>query len=134
VSLDRWVILLVEDEALIRLAVAEDLRAEGFQVIEAKDAPDAIAVLTSETPVAILFTDVQMPGQMDGLALAAWVADKRLPVLLAITSGDPASLVRARGQFPNALVLPKPVDGGTAATLFTRHLGQRPTNGQNGAA
>jgi CheY-like chemotaxis protein len=134
VTLDRWVVLLVEDEALIRLAVAEDLRAEGFQVIEARDAADAMSVLRSGERVDLLFTDVQMPGQMDGVALAAWTRDRHIQVLLAITSGDPFSLVRARERFPNAFILPKPVNRGTAAALFKRHLGQRPTNGQDGAA
>src|SRR3569833_1697648 len=94
VTPDRWTILLVEDEALIRLAVAEDLRGQGFQVIEAKDAADAITVLNA-TPISLLFTDVQMTGPTDGLALAAWAMDKRPEVLLAITSGDPMSLSRA---------------------------------------
>ena len=129
---DRWTILLVEDEALIRLAVAEDLRGQGFQVIEAKDAADAITVLNA-TPISLLFTDVQMTGPTDGLALAAWAKDKRPEVLLAITSGDPMSLSRAREQFPTALILPKPVDGAVAAALFRRHLRQPPSRGQNGA-
>jgi hypothetical protein len=64
-------ILLVEDEPLIRMLVAETLRDEGFEVIEASDADGAINELTQSTKFDVLLTDIRMPGKFDGLGVAA---------------------------------------------------------------
>jgi CheY-like chemotaxis protein len=80
-------VLLVEDEALIRTVVAEGLRDEGFTVIEAANAAEALAVLASGLPVDLLFTDVRMPGTMDGLALARVVMRTRPDIGILVTSG-----------------------------------------------
>lgn len=80
-------ILVVEDEVLIRLAVAEGLRDCGYHVLEASNAADAIVVLNSGTPVDLVFTDVQMPGERDGLDLARWVRRNRPEARILITSG-----------------------------------------------
>ena len=80
-------ILVVEDEVLLRFVIADYLRDCGYQVIEANDASEAVALLTLEPP-DLVFSDVRMPGEMDGLGLARWVRTNRpgLPVIL--TSGD----------------------------------------------
>ncbi|MFC3174164.1 response regulator [Novosphingobium bradum] len=77
-------ILLVEDEIFIRLANADWLREAGYGVIEAGDAAEALAVLASGQPLALLATDITMPGSIDGLALAekARAARPGLPVAL----------------------------------------------------
>ncbi len=62
-------ILLVEDETLTRLMLIEELEAHGFGVIEAADADAALSVLREGSPVNLLFTDIKMPGTMDGLEL-----------------------------------------------------------------
>jgi DNA-binding NtrC family response regulator len=80
-------ILIVEDEVLIRLAAADELRARGFGVLEASNAAEAIAVLQSGVPVDLVFTDVRMPGSMDGVALAQFIRAKRPELKLIITSG-----------------------------------------------
>jgi two-component system, response regulator PdtaR len=86
VLLERPTVLLVEDEVLIRLMLAEELRAQGLQVVEASNAQEALTVLDSTLPVHLLFTDVRMPGEMDGVALAR-TARQRFPRLkLVITS------------------------------------------------
>lgn len=79
------VILLVEDEILIRMAVAEALRDAGFCVLEAAHAAEALALFDRARHVNLLITDINMPGVMDGLALAAEVSARRpdLPVVLA---------------------------------------------------
>ena len=80
------IILVVEDEILIRTAIAEYLRECGYHVIEAVDADEAIVVLESETfRVDIVFSDVEMPGSMNGFGLAKWLRQHRprLPVILA---------------------------------------------------
>ena len=66
-------ILIVEDEVLIRLLAADELRARGFGVLEASNADEAIAVLQSGVPIDLVFTDVRMPGSMDGVALAKFI-------------------------------------------------------------
>ena len=63
-------VLVVEDEVLIRMAAAEMLISAGFQVIQASTADEALEVLSSSVPVDLVFTDVRMPGSMDGLGLA----------------------------------------------------------------
>jgi CheY-like chemotaxis protein len=66
-------VLVVEDEVLIRLMIANEIRAAGFNVIEATNAHEALAVLNTPTQVDILMTDIRMPGPMDGLKLATRV-------------------------------------------------------------
>jgi CheY-like chemotaxis protein len=80
-------ILVVEDEALIRLWVADLLEEHGFSVLEAKNADAALEVLESRPDVKLLFTDVQMPGSLNGMELAHEVHARWPPILLVITSG-----------------------------------------------
>lgn len=80
-------VLVVEDEALIRMHSAELIRDLGFEVIEAVDADEAVSLLESVPGIKVVFTDIQMPGSMDGLVLAAVVRDRWPPIALLITSG-----------------------------------------------
>lgn len=80
-------VLVIEDEFLIRMDVADQLRSEGFKVYEAGDASEAIAILEEHSDIQLIFTDIDMPGSMDGLALAAAVRDRWPPVHLIVTSG-----------------------------------------------
>jgi YesN/AraC family two-component response regulator len=80
-------VLIVEDEALIRMDIADQLERDGFVVFEAANATQAIAVLNSQPSVRIMFTDIDMPGSMDGLELAAAVRDRFPPVEIIVTSG-----------------------------------------------
>jgi CheY-like chemotaxis protein len=82
----RETILVVEDDVLIRMAAASELRGHGFVVVEAYSAEEAVALLQAQLPVRLVFTDVQLPGAMDGLALAA-VAKTYPGVKIVITSG-----------------------------------------------
>jgi two-component system, response regulator PdtaR len=82
------VILVVEDDALVRMNTADQIRELGFEVLEAVDADQAIALLESTPAITVLFTDIQMPGSMDGLRLAAVVRDRWPPVALLVTSGQ----------------------------------------------
>lgn len=99
-------ILVVEDEYLIRMNSADMIRDFGFDVIEATDADEAVSLLESIPDITVVFTDIQMPGSMDGLLLAAVVHDRWPPVALLITSGK----VRpAMDDMPaGARFLPKP--------------------------
>ncbi len=81
------VILLVEDEPLTRMDACSGLQEAGFEVIDAPDAATALELLRSRRDVAVLFTDVQMPGDMDGLDLARAVHALRPDIKILVTSG-----------------------------------------------
>jgi two-component system, response regulator PdtaR len=68
-------ILVVEDEVLIRALIAEELRLEGFSVIEADRADDALTYINAGDQVDLVFSDIQTPGSLDGLQLAEIVRD-----------------------------------------------------------
>ncbi|KFC68046.1 CheY receiver-like response regulator [Devosia sp. LC5] len=81
-------ILVVEDEPLVAMSIAAHLRDEGFVVQEAANADEAIAILEQDARVRLIFTDIDMPGSMDGLKLAAAVRDRWPPVHIIVTSGQ----------------------------------------------
>jgi len=80
-------VLVVEDETLIRLEFVFQLEAEGFEVFEAANADQAIVLLDTKPSIRVMFTDIDMPGSMDGLKLAAAVRDRWPPVKIIVTSG-----------------------------------------------
>lgn len=80
-------ILVVEDETFIRMDVVEMLRAAEFHVLEATNAYEAIQMLERNSDVRVIFTDIDMPGSMNGLKLAAAVRDRWPPVSIIATSG-----------------------------------------------
>jgi DNA-binding NtrC family response regulator len=84
------IVLVVEDEVLIRWAIADHLRDAGFGVIEASNAREARDVIASRTVVDIVFTDVHLPGDMDGFELADWIGLHNPHLLVLITSGSPS--------------------------------------------
>jgi CheY-like chemotaxis protein len=81
------VVLIVEDEFLIRMDAVDMIRSAGFEAIEANNADEAIAILEHRSDITVVFTDVQMPGSMDGLKLAAAVRGRWPPVKIIATSG-----------------------------------------------
>lgn len=105
----KTVILLVEDDFWTRFSAAETLRVLGYRVIEARDAAEGISVLTAGTPVDAVFSDINMPGELDGLGFAAWLAERhpRLPLLL--TSGLAPAPAAQAGTAPSAFIA-KPYD------------------------
>jgi DNA-binding NtrC family response regulator len=81
-------VLVVEDEILIRLMIAEELRADGFAVIEAASADEAETVLHSTVSIDLMFTDVRMPGRLNGVALAERARGLRPDLKVVVTSGQ----------------------------------------------
>jgi two-component system, response regulator PdtaR len=81
------VILIVEDELLIRMDSAEAIENAGFEVIQAGNADEAIVILTTRPDIHVVFTDIQMPGSMDGLKLARFVRGRWPPIKILATSG-----------------------------------------------
>ena len=102
----RPVVLVVEDEFLIRMHAAEMIEEAGFEVVEASNADEAVAILEARLDVAVVFTDIQMPGSMNGLKLAMAVRGRWPPIHIVTTSG----LIDVRtGDLPQgARFLPKP--------------------------
>ena len=86
----KTVVLVVEDEPLVRMAIVDHLEDEGFLVVEAANADEAVAILATNLTVSIMFTDIDMPGGMDGLKLAAAVRDRWPPIKIVVTSGHRA--------------------------------------------
>lgn len=84
----RVVVLVVEDEPLIRLNAVAMIEDAGFEVLEAANADEAILILENRSDIRIVFTDVHMPGSMDGLRLAHAVRDRWPPIKLIVTSGQ----------------------------------------------
>jgi DNA-binding NtrC family response regulator len=85
---DAPVVLLVEDEPLVRMTAADELAEAGFQVLEAANADMALAVLEARSDeVHVLFTDIYMPGSMKGLGLAENVHARWPHIALLISSG-----------------------------------------------
>jgi CheY-like chemotaxis protein len=80
-------VLIVEDEPLVRLCAVETVEAAGFTVIEATDADEAIRILENRSDIRVVFTDIHMPGSMDGLKLAHAVRDRWPPIKIIVTSG-----------------------------------------------
>jgi CheY-like chemotaxis protein len=83
----RPVVLVVEDDFLIRMHAAEMIEEAGFEVVEASNADEAVAMLEARFDIAVVFTDIQMPGSMDGLKLAKAVRDRWPPIHIVATSG-----------------------------------------------
>ena len=99
---EKPVVLIVEDEALIRLNAVDVIEEAGFEAIEAANADEAIRILESRDDICIVFTDVHMPGSMDGLKLAHAIRNRWPPIKLIITSGRvkvSESAVPAGGRF-----------------------------------
>jgi CheY-like chemotaxis protein len=104
------VILVVEDEVLVRSVVAAYLRECGFDVIEAGGAEEAIRVLQAEIRVDIVFSDVNMPGSMDGFGLAQWVRRERPWLKVILTSGAARTAQAAGDLCESGPILAKPYD------------------------
>jgi CheY-like chemotaxis protein len=81
------VVLVVEDEPLLRMLAVELVEEAGFIAIEAEDADEAVTLLESRADIALLFTDIHMPGSMDGLKLAHAVRDRWPPIKILVVSG-----------------------------------------------
>lgn len=114
----RRVVLVVEDEPIIRLDIAEELRRLGHQVIETVNADEAMTVLRSTARIDVVVTDVRMPGKLDGLDLARTVRQERPGVLIVVMSGHLTALAEHK-QIMDLLVS-KPTPSDQLARTITR--------------
>ena len=81
------VVLIVEDELLLRMNAVDMIKSAGFEVVEAENADEAIEILEVRRDITVVFTDIQMPGSMDGLKLARAVRGRWPPIKIVATSG-----------------------------------------------
>jgi len=102
----RPVVLVVEDEPLLRLFAVDMIEDAGFATVEAANATEAVAILESRPDILIVFTDVDMPHGMDGTRLAACIRDRWPPIKIIITSDKP--LPRHPGIPAETVFFPKP--------------------------
>ena len=106
VDLKRPVVLIVEDEFLLRMEAADMDRAAGFEAVDAANADQAIEILEARRDITVVFTDIQMPGLMDGLKLARAIRGRWPPIKIVATSGR---LQLAETDLPEGgRFLPKP--------------------------
>jgi CheY-like chemotaxis protein len=103
-------LLIVGDELLIRAILADYLQECGFTVLQAEDAPDAIEMLQAGTPVDLVFSDVHLPGSMDGLALNRWLRAHMPGVSMILTSGDAKKSEAAKELCRNEPFFANPYD------------------------
>jgi len=89
------VVLIVENDVLLRLVTASNLRDAGFELLEAANCAEAIRILDF-IPVDVLFSDIDMPGKIDGLALAKWVHRSQADTRIILTSGATGGLAASR--------------------------------------
>ena len=82
------VVLVVEDEMLLRMRAVDMVEDAGYTSVEAVDADEAVAILESRSDIALMFTDIQMPGSMDGLKLAYAVRERWPPIKIILVSGQ----------------------------------------------
>ena len=99
-------VLVVEDDAMINLTTVDTIREQGYFVLSAADADEALLVLAAHPEVNVLFTDIKMPGSIDGLALAGLTRRDYPLIEIVIASG---TLCPSRDEMPaRATFLPKP--------------------------
>jgi CheY-like chemotaxis protein len=110
------VILVVEDETLVRMSAVSVAEDSGFEALSAASADEAIGILESRSDVLLVFTDVNMPGSMNGLRLAHAVRGRWPPVELLVTSA--LGNITARDLPERGRFLPKPYDVATLSEAF----------------
>lgn len=112
------VILIVEDEPLLRMAAVDMVEDAGFDAVEAADATEAVRILEERLDIRIVFTDIDMPRGMDGMKLAACIRDRWPPIMIILTSGHHNAPDVAMP--PNSLFFPKPYKERDVVAAFRR--------------
>lgn len=109
-------VLVVDDEALIRMDLVDTLQRQGFRTYEADDAAEAISMLETHKDIRVVFTDIQMPGDMDGVALAHYVRKRWPPTILVVCSGNKTP---DQSMLPTSCsFMPKPFESGALGNLL----------------
>ena len=114
----KTVILVVEDEPLLRMSAVDMIEEAGFEAVEAADAAEAVRILETRLDIRIVFTDIDMPSGIDGMKLAACIRDRWPPIMLVLTSGHhhPSEVTMPE----NSLFFPKPYKERDVIAAFRR--------------
>lgn len=118
------VVLIVEDEMLLRMRAVDMVEDAGYTSVEAVDADEALKILETRSDIALLFTDIQMPGSMDGLSLAHAVHERWPPIKIILVSGQlklPNIEIPAKSRF-----FGKPLEARQMIAEMQSMLGQVP--------
>jgi CheY-like chemotaxis protein len=116
------VILVVEDEMLLRMRAVDMVEDAGYTSVEAVDADEAVAILESRSDIALLLTDIQMPGSMDGLKLAHTVRERWPPIRIILVSGQ---LGLADLEIPaDSRFFQKPIEAGEMIAQMQKMIGR----------
>ena len=114
----RGLVLVVEDEPILRMAAVDMVEDAGFTAVEAADATEAVRILESRTDIRIVFTDIDMPRGMDGMRLAACIRDRWPPINIIVTSGHVAA---SEIELPaRAVFFPKPYKATEVVAMMSR--------------
>jgi two-component system, response regulator PdtaR len=113
----KGTVLIVEDELLIRLDLADQLRSAGLIVIEASTGDEALTILKANDAIDFVVSDIRMPGPTDGMELTAWLRRERPKIRIVLVSGFAAT--QDMTTIADAALI-KPVD----PSLFVREVGR----------
>jgi DNA-binding NtrC family response regulator len=114
----RPAVLIVDDDFLVRLHAADILEEAGFEVVEASDAANALALLQEMPCFQLICTDVQMPGELDGIGLALRVRERHPEIRVIIMSAQS----RHGDRLPSVPFLSKPFQASRLVDLARREL------------
>ncbi len=118
-------VLLVEDEFLIRLTLAESLVAAGFEVAEAESGDEAVRLIVGPDGFDVLVTDIQMPGDIDGVALARKLHETEPSIPVVYMTGQPEALNAAQPLGPCEAFIRKPYAPAEVLALVRQVLAAR---------
>ena len=121
-AIEKTTIMVVEDNVELRFLVSSVLRAEGFRVVEAATTDEAAAFLKTSHGVALVFSDIMLPGEVDGIGFAEMRARDYPGIKVILTSGE----VTRDKVPPNLLLMRKPYILARVITEVKRALGMEP--------
>jgi CheY-like chemotaxis protein len=125
-------LLVVEDEVLLRVALSDYLRECGFKVYEAANGPEALVILTARRMVVdLVLSDIEMPGNPDGFALAQWVRKNRPKIPIVLAGSDRKKSDTASELCGNAPFFAKPYDLNRVVVFVRNALQGRPKRGKS---
>ena len=116
----KAVVLVVEDSTIIRMGAIDLVQSAGYEALEASNADEAIRILEARDDIDLVFTDVQMPGTMDGIKLSHYIRERWPPVQLIVASG--AAILEESSLPTGSSFFTKPYDNHTITDAMARLL------------
>jgi CheY-like chemotaxis protein len=115
-AIERPVVLIVEDDAVARFNAVEIVGDAGYDAVEAESADEAISILEARSDVLVVFTDIRLPGSMDGLKLARYIKHQWPPIAIIATSGQ--FMIRQDELPDGGVFLPKPYSPASVTSVL----------------